>query len=843
MDERLEELKQNLVLLSHRVRFFIVTDYQRLVAYDRRVDDSLDIDFADLKSSYDFFLPLTGQYEKPLAYSTHPADSKACERMGRLYDAIRELNHYEADGLHNLNVFLTRLLFCFYAEDTNIFPIQGQMTAALEAMTSKDGSDLPDFFEKLFTALDLPEDDPGRQDLPATLRAFPYVNGGLFSEKTPVPHFNARARRVLIESGRLSWSDISPVIFGSMFQSVMDPELRHELGAHYTSEKNIFKVIGPLFLDDLRRELDEILEIKTKSLRLRKLRDYQAKLASLKVADPACGCGNFLVVAFRELKLLELKAVEGILNCEQQADRSLFSDWTQQYSRVSINQFYGIEIEEFPADIARVSMWLISHVMNQRFGQLLGTVAPSIPLRATAHIACRNALECDWGEVFPGRAVNYLIGNPPYRGASTVTQYQKTEILSIFKGTPNAGILDYVCCWFRKAADLMAVNPGLECAFVSTNSICQGEQVAPLWGPLFKEGIHIGFAHQTFQWRNEAKSNAGVYCVVIGFGKRDRARKLLFKYEKPQSEPTMHVVQRINAYLLEANESVFVKSAASSLSATTPMVYGNKPTDGGNLIIEAADYPQFEAIEALRPYVKKLVGSRELLHNLPRYCLWLPEAPKEVLEIPIVAERIERCRTMRLSSRDPGCRKLAARAHEFRDLNNPDTLIAIPGVSSERREYVPMGFFSIDTIATNLCHIIPHGTLYDFGILESRLHMTWMRAVCGRLKSDYRYSRDLCYNTFPWPEAAESQRQIIQNLARNVLMARELYPELTLADLYDPEKMPDDLRRAHRELDLAVERLYRKKPFEDDEDRLQHLFSRYELLVKGEDASRLFSEG
>ena len=353
MDERLEELIQNPVLLSHKVRFFLVTDYQRLIAYDRRVDDRIDIDFADLKNSYDFFLPLTGQYEKPLAYSTHPADARACERMGRLYDSIRELNHYEADDLHNLNVFLTRLLFCFYAEDTGIFSGKGQMTAALESMTAKDGSDLPDFFEKLFTALDLPEDDPRRKDLPATICAFPYVNGGLFSEKAPVPHFNARARRVLIESGRLSWSEISPVIFGSMFQSVMDPELRHELGAHYTSEKNIFKVIGPLFLDDLRAELDTILEIKTKSLRLRKLRDYQEKLASLKVADPACGCGNFLVVAFRELKLLELKAVEEILNCEDQKDRSLFSDWTHEYSRVSIDQFYGIEIEEFPADIAR----------------------------------------------------------------------------------------------------------------------------------------------------------------------------------------------------------------------------------------------------------------------------------------------------------------------------------------------------------------------------------------------------------------------------------------------------------------------------------------------------------
>ncbi len=840
--EALEALLHVEALKAHKIRFFVVTDFEKLAAYDARIDDSLEIDLADLRGSYDFFLPLTGQYEKPVAYSAHPADTKACEKMGRLYDIIKVLNQYDEGNLHDLNIFLTRLLFCFFAEDTGIFRHQSQMTDALEAMTAKDGSDLPQFFGRLFEVLDIPEDDERRKAFPATLQAFPYVNGGLFREKCVIPTMDGKARNLLLDCGRLTWSEISPVIFGAMFQSVMDPEQRRELGAHYTSEKNIFKVISPLFLDDLKEELAGILELKVKGVRKRRLEEFQKKLADIRIADPACGCGNFLVVSYRELKTLELRAVEAILKTEESRDRSVFMDWQTKYSKVSIDQFYGIEIEEFPVDIARVSMWLMEHVMNCRFGELLGTVIPSIPLKAGAQIVCANALTTDWATVFPVEKLSYLIGNPPFGGASTMTKEQKAEVTAVFPSMKNAGILDYVTAWYGKSATVLDQKPSIECAFVSTNSICQGEQVAPLWGWLFGQGIHINFAHQTFQWRNEAKDNAGVYCVIVGFGKHERNHKKLFSYETPKAEPRSYEVQKINGYLLDFDEQLFVEGCSRELSGQMPMIYGNKPTDGGNLIIEAGDYEKFAVVEALQPYLKKLVGSRELLHSLPRYCLWLPVAPNEVLQLPLVADRIERCREMRLSSRDPGCKKLAARPHEFRDLNNPRTAIVIPCHSSENREYIPMGFVGEDSIVTNANQMVPDGTLYDFGILESRLHMTWMRTVCGRLESRYRYSRDLCYNTFPWPKVTGPQREVIENLAGNVLMARELHPEMTLADLYDPDKMPDDLRKAHVELDAAVEALYRKRPFESDEDRLHHLFERYEKLVKGEDSADLYDK-
>lgn len=841
LQDVLKERIQDTTLLKHKLRFFLTTDFENVVAYDARVDDWTSFAFSDLRDNYEFFLPLTGLYEKPLAYTAHPADVKACEKMGKLYDVIRAKNHYEKEHLHDLNVFLTRLLFCFFAEDTGIFPIQGQLTQAIEALTKPDGSDLDEFFERLFWVLDMAPTQPGRKSESAQLAAFPYVNGGLFKEKIHIPTFNTKARNILIECGRLEWKEISPVIFGAMFQSVMDPEIRHELGAHYTSEKNIFKVIGPLFLDDLKAELEKILEDRS-SHRKKRLKDFQAKLASIQIADPACGCGNFLVVSFRELKLLELKVVSALLESDANKDRSVLTDWQEEYSKVSIDQFYGIELEEFPVDIARVSLWLMEHVMNQRFGELLGMVIPTIPLRTSAKIVCANALTTDWAEVLPVKELSYIIGNPPFGGASTITKEQKAEILGVFTSVKNAGILDYVAAWYGKTAGVMTLNPHIHCAFVSTNSICQGEQVAPLWGYLFNQGVHINFAHQTFQWRNEAKDNAGVYCVVIGFSHENSEHKKLFIYATPKAEPQCYDVKHINAYLLDFDEGLFISSVNSALGTDNAMVRGNQPTDGGNLIIEAEDFDTFNQVEAIRPYIKKLIGSRELLHSLPRYCLWLVDAPQKVLDLPLVSDRITKCRQMRESSKDPGCRKLAKRSHEFRDLNNPKTSILIPRISSERRQYVPMVFVGSDTISTDLCQTVPNGTLYDFGILESRMHMTWMRTVCGRLKSDYRYSRDLCYNTFPWPKVSEKDRQLIENLAQNVLLVREYYPDQTLADLYDPDKMPEDLRKAHHELDLAVERLYRKKPFENDEERLHHLFARYEKLVKGEDDTELFSE-
>ena len=832
-----QELIRNTAIAKQKVRFFMATDFKRMAAYDARVDDWADFDFCDLKANYEFFLPLTGLYEKPLAYTSHPADVKACEKMGKLYDIIRATNHYDDEHLHDLNVFLTRLLFCFFAEDTGIFPIQGQMTKAIEALTNADGSDMQSFFERLFWILDMAPDRYARKQETATLAAFPYVNGGLFRDKIHIPMFNARARNILLECGRLEWNQISPVIFGSMFQAVMKPEERHAFGAHFTSERNIQKVIEPLFLDDLKAELHTILETicdtqkKLTKGQTEKLNVFQKKLASLTFLDPACGSGNFLIVSFREIKRLEFEAVKALHKFDS-PDRSLWDDWKIEVSKVSLNQFYGIEIEEFPVEVARVSMWLMEHVMNVEFGKFFGATIPTIPLKDTAHIVCANALTTDWSTVIPVDRLSYIMGNPPFSGSQTMLKSQKDELVSVCgDAIDKPGTLDYVSAWYVKAARLIQKYNRIKAAFVSTNSICQGRQVASLWGHIFDLGVGIEFAHQTFKWKNEAKDNAGVYCVIIGLSANPTSGKL-FVYQDVTGTPSSEIVTEINGYLIEGKRQVYVREASEVLSdSTKPIMFGNMPIDGGNLIIEAPDYEEFASDPDIEPYVKKLVGSKELLHNLPRYCLWLPDAPETIKQKPIIAERIEGCRTMRQASKDPGCQKMADRAHEFRDLNNPDTAIVIPGVSSERREYIPMGFIGNDTIVTNLCHIVPNGTLYDFGILESRMHMTWMRTVCGRLKSDYRYSRDLCYNTFPWPEAKETQREVIEVLAQKVLDARDLYPELTLADLYDPDKMPQELKEAHEHLDRAVDQLYRAKAFENDEERLQMLFEKYEKLA------------
>lgn len=761
-------------LQKHQIRFFLTTNFVDVVAYDKRVDDWTSFAFEDLRENYEFFLPLTGLYEKPLAYTSHPADVKACEKMGRLYDIIRTLNHYDASNIHELNVFLTRLLFCFFAEDTGIFLKKGQMTIALESTSQADGSDIPEFFTKLFAILDIPEDDPRRETFPATLQKFPYVNGGLFSEYCAIPRMNAKARNLLLECGHLVWSDISPVIFGSMFQSVMDPELRHERGAHYTSEKNILKVIRPLFLDALEDELQGILNLK--SNKKKRLLEFQSKLASIKCLDPACGCGNFLVIAYRELKKLELKAVEELLILEEFRQHALLGDWVEKYSKVSINQFYGIELESFPVEVARVSMWLMEHVMNKRFGVLIGEVIPSIPLKHCAHIICTNALTTNWENVIPASDLSFIFGNPPFSGSQTMTKEQKQEIRSLYEGSSLAGAIDYVSGWYAKAREIWQQNQKITIAFVSTNSICQGRQVAPIWAPIFGAGMQIHFAHQTFKWTNEAKNNAGVYCVIVGLGARTSSATL-FQYDDVRAEPSRLIVSQTNGYLFDGNPRLFVQESSRPLSANKKASFGNMPNDGGNLIINAEDLEQFTKIHGLMPFIKKLVGSRELLHNLPRYCLWLNTAPDSIKNIPVVADRIQKCKLTRLASPRPATKQCANRPHTFQEYRfdePPESTILIPRVSSERRDYIPMDFVGSDVISTDANHIVPNGTFYDFGILESRMHMTWMRTVCGRLKSDYRYSRDLCYNTFPWPKVSDNQRELIANLASNILMIREL---------------------------------------------------------------------
>lgn len=844
----LEKLLDHPSISQNKVRFVIVTDFNTLAAYDFLVEDSISIEMSDLRSNYDFFLPLTGKYEKPSVYSEHPADVKACEKMGRLYDIIKVLNHYDDSNLHSLNIFLTRLLFCFFAEDTGIFPIKGQMIDAMIALTKKDGSDLPDFFQDLFKVLDLPESSSDRRAFSATLQKFPYVNGGLFRESCEIPSLNAQARNILIDCGRLTWNEISPVIFGSMFQAVMDKELRHERGAHYTSEKNILKVIGPLFLDELKSTFENIRSIKTKSLKIKRLREFQASLSKIICLDPAAGCGNFLVIAFRELKQLELSIVVELLNIEEKTERSVFMDWTNEYSKVSINQFYGIEIEEFPVDIARVSMWLMEHVMNRKFGLKLGAVIPSIPLKNSAHIFCANALNIDWDKIIPIKDLNFVFGNPPFGGTDTTNKSQKEDLKNIFKGK-RIGYLDYCAAWFELASLAMIKNPEIRCAFVSTNSIFQGEQVFTLWEPIFNRSQEIDFAHQSFQWRNEAKDNAGIHCCISGFSpsKQKKLDKRLFIESKTSADKKIleKKVNYINAYLQDA-PNVIVKSISDPISPRPNLIFGNKPSAKAFILNESEYRDLKNNNSSLLPHIKKYIGAKELINGTHRYCIWLKgisiEDIKQNHELNAISTQVQLERSDNKGNPKPQHKGYPS--HLFRQITQPQGVpcLVVPCVSSERRAYIPMAIVDENTIIANSAFVLGEPELFTVGLISSRMHMAWMRTVCGRLKSDYRYSRDLCYNTFPWPNANSQQKKVIENLAMNVLMAREMYPAMTLADLYDPNLMPPELLKAHHELDLAVDRLYRKRAFTSDEARLSHLFKRYEKLISGEDCSMLFEE-
>lgn len=830
LEQAFEDIFALSMIEQQKIRFILVTDYTTVIAYDRTVKDQTTFDYSDFKTNYEFFLPLTGLYEKAIAYSEHPADTKACEKMGRLYDHIQIINRYENhDEKHTLNVFLTRLLFCFFAEDTGIFPEQNQMVKALKSVTQENGSDVAEFFEKLFTVLDLPSDAPERAAFSATFQAFPYVNGGLFKEKTVIPTFDAKARRLLLDCGFLTWSDISPVIFGSMFQSIMDPDKRRSLGAHYTSERNILKVVRPLFLDGLHEEFQKILGLKKGKKKA--LEEFHAKIASLGFLDPACGCGNFLIVSYRELRELELQVLLAI-KAETKGDTRFLALDIRPLIKVSISQFYGIELEEFPVEVARVSMWLMEHVMNLKAGKTFGQVISSIPLQHSATIVCANALTTDWKDVVAPEKLHYIMGNPPFSGARIMTQEQKTDLLAVFKNANGAGDLDFVTAWFQKASYLLHDYAHMQAAFVATNSICQGTQVALLWKDIFERDIKIDFAYTTFKWNNEAKGIAAVFCVIVGFS------SILNKREKYiiTSTGKKHV-DNINAYLVDGY-TVSIESRNSSLCDVPNIGIGNQPIDNGMYLFSEDEKYDFLSKEPqAEKYFYKWVGSKELINGYKRYCLWLGDCSENELEnMPESQKRIEEVRKFRLSSNRVSTQKLAQRPTRFQVENMPDSqYIAIPKVSSERRAYIPISFFDKNTLVSDLVFIL-QGDMYHFAILTSAMHMAWMRTVCGRLEMRYRYSRDLCYNTFPWPTVSEEQKKAVSELADMVLNIRNMYPDKTLAEMYDPDKMPEPLAEAHHNLDMAVDSLYRNTPFESDEERLQLLFKLYEKLVAAKNA-------
>lgn len=810
LHETIDSLQKDSQTMRHTPRFIIVTDYVTLLAVDTKTGEHLDIAIQDLAKHYDFFLPWAG-IEKHKHASENPADRKAAEKMAKLYDGILAENDISGDitKTHDLNIFLSRLLFCFFAEDTNIFE-KGLFTNSVASHTRTDGSDLDVYLEKLFRVLNTKEEE--RSDLPEHFRKFPYVNGGLFKEHHWVPTFSAKSHRIIVECGELNWKQINPDIFGSMMQAVTHPGERASLGMHYTSVPNIMKVIEPLFLNDLREAFEKCVGNK------KKLDELRIRMSKIKFFDPACGSGNFLIITYKEFRRLEMEIIKEI---------GAFS-----FSDLQLSQFYGIEIDDFAHEIARLSLYLAEHQMNEEFKHEFGNVRPTLPLRESGNIVCGNATRIDWEGVCPKNEGDeiYILGNPPYLGSSMQSDEQKKELASLCDGFKNYKNLDYISCWFIKGSEYIR-NVNAKLAFVSTNSICQGEQVALLWPHVLGNDLEVGFAYTSFKWMNNAKGNAGVTVIIVGLRNTSKESKFLF------SDGHSNSVNNINAYLI-AGRNIFVPRTGKPISQIPEMLYGNKPVDGGNLILSdderGAIVHKFPGTEK---FFRRLIGSSEFIKGTYRWCMWISnkELLSESSKFDFFVSRFEKVRQMRLSSKDKGANDLAKRSHQFRDLTvAKESSIIIPATSSERREYIPLGFLDKDSIITNSAQVIYDAEPWIFGVISSRMHMTWVRAVCGSLETRIRYSSALGYNTFPIPPLTTKQKEDITRHVYEVLEEREKHSQKTMAQLYDPDKMPEGLRTAHRSLDLAVERLYRSKPFTSDEERLEYLFALYERMIEEE---------
>ncbi|EPL7867639.1 class I SAM-dependent DNA methyltransferase [Citrobacter freundii] len=744
---------------------------------------------------------------------------KAAEKMGKLFDLIKERNDLsKAEDIHALNVFLTRLLFCFFAEDTGIFE-KGQFTSAVKSYTAEDGSDLDGFLTSLFTVMNSKLDSPSRQSLPIHITAFPYVNGGLFASDEPIPKLGLKGRRILLECSAMDWSAINPDIFGSMFQAVIDVEQRSRLGQHYTSYSNIMKVIQPLFLEPLRNELEKQ---RTNTNGLKRL---LVRLGEIKVFDPACGSGNFLIVAYKELRLLEMDVIRALLQRDPQSFLM---------SRIHLDQFYGIEIDDFACEIARLSLWLAEHQLNKQWEEHIGSAPPALPLRSSGKIWSGNSLQTDWHTICPKSTDDevYVIGNPPFLGTSRRSDGQRDDMQAVFSGFKSLGSLDFVACWFWKGAKYIQ-NSSAEIALVATNSLCQGEQVATLWPSIFELGLSIHIAYPTFTWENNARDKAAVHVVIIGLSGQSKIRQL---YQQIEGRWHSKLVSNISPYLVEGNNIAVVPRSKPIIKNVPPLLFGNKPTEGGNLMMNRVERDALLSKEPqAAPWIKRVLGADELLNGLERWCLWLVDiTDTELQSMPYVYERVQKVAEMRRKSTKLSTQKKSNTPHLFDENRQPISgdYILIPHVSSERRTYIPIGLVDASIISTDGNFILPNGTLYEFSILTSLMHNDWMRLVAGRLESRYRYSTKVVYNTFPWPDVTDVQRKTLIALAKTVLLMRENYPENTLADLYDPLKMPIDLLEAHQALDKAVDRLYRDKPFKDSSERLSCLLERYEALTK-----------
>ncbi|KPF68564.1 methylase [beta proteobacterium AAP99] len=825
-------------------RFVLVSDFARFRLWDlERNSDPIEFTLDKLPQQIKRFGFIAG-YEVQEIRPQDPVNLKAAERMGKLHDALKAGGY---DG-HALEVLLVRLLFCLFADDTGIFQPAGSFREWIENDTKVDGSDLgralAEFFDVLNT--DIPRRQKAQRE---QFEAFPYINGQLFAETLRPAAFDAKTRELLLDACALDWSTISPAIFGALFQSIMDAKARRNLGAHYTSEENILKLIKPLFLDELWAEFERVKHNRNRLL------EFHKRLRTLNFFDPACGCGNFLVITYRELRKLELDVLRtAYASGQQMLD-------VHSFINIDVDQFHGIEIEEFPAQIAQVALWLTDHQMNRAISEEFGAYYARIPLKAQPHIVHGNALRIDWEDVLPAAQCAYVLGNPPFVGYSNQNRAQKADVEPIFGPLKGAGVLDYVAAWYIKATHYLktpspaaqgrsgvgfAATAQTRCAFVSTNSITQGEQVGVLWGWLLAQGIHIHFAHRTFKWSNEASGKAAVHCVIVGFGLQDLPGKVIYEYDDIAGEPHAVAAVNINPYLIDAAD-LLITPRTHPICDVPAIKYGSKPVDDGNLLMTQEE---MEALVAANPsadeFVRQFISNNEYLYGIPRWCLWLVgAAPSKLKAAPKVLERVLAVRRFRLGSTKAQTRALATTPGLFAEIRQPAAnYLVVLLHTSENRGYVPFGYATADQIVGNSCSAVEGASVGLFGVVSSKMHMAWMGAVCGRLESRFRYSNTGVYNNFPWPSAAlpsatdaasQKLRAAIESAAQGVLDARAAHPGASLADLYDPLTMPPDLVRAHQKLDAAVDAAYvpdgGKKTWKNDAERVAFLFTRYQQLT------------
>ena len=840
-------------------KYILVSDFEHFRLYDLEEDALIEFKLAELVHNVQHFGYLLG-YQKKIYKEQDPANVKAAELMGKIHDRLKEIGYTD----HPLEVYLVRVLFCLFAEDTTIFEKE-QFQDYIVQRTNVDGSDLAAKLQELFQVLNTPN-EKRYKNLDEQLADFPFVNGKLFEELLPTASFDSKMRQALLDCCNIDWSKISPAIFGSMFQSVMNPKERRNLGAHYTSEKNILKLIKPLFIDDLWAEFESVKNSKYK------LTEFHKKLSTLRFLDPACGCGNFLVITYRELRLLEIEILRILYKTEQVLD-------VRDIIWIDVDQFYGIEIEEFPARIAEVAMWLIDHQMNMQISNEFGQYFVRLPLSKSATIVQGNALRIDWQsllnpvntvdivakhanvymvsepEPIPYGTVNveaetvkvhkgkmppygskvkfdYILGNPPFVGHHYQTDIQKLDMHQIFTDKKGIGVLDYVTAWYIKAAEYIK-NSKIKVAFVSTNSISQGEQVGILWNFLYNEyNIKIHFAHRTFKWGNEASKNAAVHVIIVGFVNFDILQKRLFEYNDIKGDAHEIACKNINPYLLNAPD-ILISNRSKPICNVPKMIWGNKPTDGGNLIFnDDLTKNEFIKIEPkAEEWIKPYISGDDFIHGRFRYCLWLKNIqPHQLSGMSAVKKRVEAVKNFRLSSKAELTRRKSEIPSLFVQISQPKSnYLAIPEVSSEKRKYIPVAFMDKNVIASNTIQLVPGANSYHFGVLTSIMHMAWVKSVCGRLESRFRYSKDIVYNNFPWPEDLTKVQQInIEKAAQKVLDTRALFPNSSLAELYDPLSMPPELVKAHNELDKAVDLAYRSQPFVSEANRMEFLFELYE---------------